>query len=137
MRSAGGFRLNVASQQRGVENTSLMLSTEAKVMAGPLPLSSFGHGDGGGVCRAIGNEVMALSSIFLQTISESFVCLFIHLLILCVSKPHILSHSDKKQSASASFHLEIRLEMRGTCQMLAHKAHAGGTQCKRRTAQRF
>lgn len=41
-----------------------MLLTEAKVMAGPLPLSSFGHGGGGGVCRAMGHEVMGLSSIF-------------------------------------------------------------------------
>lgn len=114
----------------------MMVLTEAKAMAGPLPLRNFGHGGGGGVCRAIGHEVMGLSSFFSV---DHFLelCLFVRLLILSASKPHILPHFDKKQSASASFHLEIRVEMRGTCQMLAHKAHAGGTQCRRRTAQGF
>lgn len=112
----------------------MMVLTEAKVMAGPLPLRNFGHGGGGGVCRAIGHEVMGLSSFFCRPFPRA---LFVRLLILSASKPHILPHFDKKQSASASFHLEIRVEMRGMCQMLAHKAHAGGTQCRRRTAQGF
>lgn len=66
----------------------MMVLTEAKAMAGPLPLRNFGHGGGGGVCRAIGHEVMGLSSFFCRPFPRAlFVCSFAHFKCFKASHP--------------------------------------------------